>query len=129
MLEVLDPEQNASFHDNYLDIDYDLSKVLFIATANDLSAISRPLRDRMEIIEISGYIEEEKLKIAQKYLIPKALKDHGLDTVEFKFSTKAIELIIEEYTRESGVRQLEKRIAEVMRKIAWRFAQNELYRE
>ena len=126
LLEVLDPEQNATFHDNYLDIDYDLSKVLFIATANDLSAISRPLRDRMEIIEISGYIEEEKLKIAQKYLIPKALKDHGLDAVEFKFSTKAIELIIEEYTRESGVRQLEKRIAEVMRKIAWRFAQNEL---
>lgn len=119
LLEVLDPEQNTNFHDNYLDVDYDLSKVLFIATANDLSNISRPLRDRMEIIEISGYIEEEKRKIASKYLIPKALEDHGLGNKSIKFSPKAIDLIIEEYTRESGVRGLEKRIAEIMRKLAW----------
>lgn len=119
LLEVLDPEQNTAFHDNYLDIDYDLSKVLFIATANSLSEISQPLRDRMEIIEVSGYIAEEKLQIAKRHLIPTALDEHGLSDSKLKFSTKAIETIIEEYTRESGVRTLNKRIAEVMRKVAW----------
>lgn len=119
LLEVLDPEQNTAFHDNYLDVDYDLSHVLFIATANNIGAISQPLRDRMEIIEVSGYIAEEKHQIAKKHLISKEQKEHGLADYKLKFSPKAIDLIIEEYTRESGVRSLNKRIAEVMRKIAW----------
>lgn len=119
LLEVLDPEQNTSFHDNYLDVDYDLSKVLFIATANNIADISQPLRDRMEMIEVSGYIQEEKHQIAKRHLIPKERAEHGLEGYEFRFTPKAIDTIIEEYTRESGVRMLNKRIAQVMRKLAW----------
>lgn len=124
LLEVLDPEQNATFHDNYLDIDYDLSKVLFIATANNIGAISQPLRDRMELIEVSGYIAEEKMQIAKRHLIPKIAQDHGLGERNIRFTPKAIETIIEQYTRESGVRALSKKIAAIMRKIAWQEASN-----
>ncbi|MDE5883108.1 MAG: AAA family ATPase, partial [Muribaculaceae bacterium] len=118
LLEVLDPEQNSKFHDNYLDIDYDLSKILFLATANNLSDISRPLLDRMEIIEISGYIPEEKIEIAARHLVPKSLEEHGFAKNEVTFSKPALELIVNRYTRESGVRQLEKKIAKVLRKVA-----------
>ena len=121
LLEVLDPEQNTAFHDNYLDVDYDLSKVLFIATANNLSTIPRPLLDRMEIIEVSVYITEEKIEIAKRHLIPRELENTGLNTIKPKpsFSKAAIEKIIEQYTRESGVRQLEKQINKALRKIAY----------
>jgi ATP-dependent Lon protease len=122
MLEVLDPEQNFAFHDNFLDMDYDLSKVMFIATANNVGAIPAPLLDRMELIEVSGYITEEKMEIARKHLIPKELKNSGLDKSYVKFTKPAIEYIIENYTRESGVRELEKKIGKVMRKIALEFA-------
>ena len=152
LLEVLDPEQNNAFHDNYLDVDYDLSKVLFIATANDLNTIPRPLLDRMEIIEVSGYITEEKIEIAKRHLIPRELENTGLDnlqkdapeaevetetmdmfgtpvtvekpkkkkakTEKLQFTKAAIEKIIEHYTRESGVRQLEKQINKALRKMA-----------
>ena len=120
LLEVLDPEQNGAFHDNYLDVDYDLSKVLFIATANNLSTIPRPLLDRMEIIEVSGYITEEKYEIAKRHLIPRELENTGLKASSLKpsFNKAAIEKIIEQYTRESGVRQLEKQINKSLRKIA-----------
>ena len=122
LLEVLDPEQNNAFHDNYLDVDYDLSKVLFIATANNLSTIPRPLLDRMEIIEVSGYITEEKYEIAKRHLIPRELENTGLKTRSLKptFNKAAIEMIIERYTRESGVRQLEKQIDKALRKIAYK---------
>ena len=121
LLEVLDPEQNNAFHDNYLDVDYDLSKVLFIATANNLSTIPRPLLDRMEIIEVSGYITEEKIEIAKRHLIPRELKNTGLENPSMKptFNKASIEKIIEQYTRESGVRQLEKQINKALRKIAY----------
>ncbi len=121
LLEVLDPEQNNAFHDNYLDVDYDLSKVLFIATANNLSTIPRPLLDRMEVIEVSGYITEEKIEIAKRHLIPRELKNTGLDRPALKpsFNKASIEKIIEQYTRESGVRQLEKQINKALRKIAY----------
>lgn len=124
LLEVLDPEQNNAFHDNYLDLDYDLSKVLFIATANDLNTIPRPLLDRMEIINVSGYITEEKVEIAKRHLIPKELNNTGLDklSVQPKFSKAILEKIIEDYTRESGVRQLEKQINKILRKIAYKQA-------
>ncbi len=118
LLEVLDPEQNSKFHDNYLGTDYDLSKILFIATANNLSEISRPLLDRMEIIEMGGYIPEEKIEIAKRHLVPKSLEEHGFSKGEITFADDAIRLIIERYTRESGVRQLEKKIAKALRKIA-----------
>ena len=127
LLEVLDPEQNYAFHDNYLDIDYDLSKVLFIATANQTSTISPALRDRMEMIEVSGYITEEKIKIAQNHLIPKQLKEHGVKSNQIQFSDKIIEQIIQEYTRESGVRDLERKIAKVIRAIAKKIAMKEKY--
>ncbi len=122
LLEVLDPEQNNAFHDNYLDLDYDLSKVLFIATANDLGGIPRPLRDRMEIIEVSGYITEEKIEIARRHLIPKELENTGLDNhmPKVKFNKASLEKIIEQYTRESGVRQLEKQINKALRKLAYK---------
>ena len=122
LLEVLDPEQNNAFHDNYLDVDYDLSKVLFIATANNLSTIPRPLLDRMEIIEVSGYITEEKIEIAKRHLIPRELENTGQNVKGLKptFNKAAIEMIIERYTRESGVRQLEKQINKALRKIAFK---------
>lgn len=120
LLEVLDPEQNMAFHDNYLDVDYDLSKVLFIATANDLNTIPRPLLDRMEVIEVSGYITEEKTEISKRHLIPKEKENTGLDDEKrLNFSKPAIEKIIEQYTRESGVRQLEKQINKAFRKLAF----------
>lgn len=120
LLEVLDPEQNSAFHDNYLDVDYNLSKVLFIATANDLNTIPRPLLDRMEIIEVSGYITEEKTEISKRHLIPKEKCNTGLDDEKkLNFSKQAIEKIIEQYTRESGVRQLEKQINKALRKLAF----------
>ena len=122
LLEVLDPEQNNAFHDNYLDLDYDLSKVLFIATANNLSTIPKPLLDRMEIIEVSGYITEEKIEIAKRHLIPRELENTGLNAPELKptFNKAAIEMMIERYTRESGVRQLEKQVNKALRKIAFK---------
>ena len=127
LLEVLDPEQNTAFYDNYVEIEYDLSKVLFIATANSLSAIQPALRDRMEIIEINGYTVEEKIQIAVKHLIPKQLEAHGLKKGEVVFSEKLIEKIIEEYTAESGVRTLEKQIASVIRSTAKSVAMLEKY--
>ena len=120
LLEVLDPEQNSSFHDNYLDLDYDLSKVFFIATANSLQTIPRPLLDRMEVINVEGYLTEEKKEIARRHLIPKEQNeyDFGKDG-KLKFTPAAIEFIIEKYTRESGVRQLEKQIDKIFRKVAY----------
>lgn len=118
LLEVLDPEQNSHFHDNYVDIDYDLSHVMFIATANTLSTLSQPLLDRMELIDVSGYILEEKVEIAKKFLVPKQLKEHGFESKEISFPKKTLTKIVEAYTRESGVRQLEKKIAKVLRRIA-----------
>jgi len=122
LLEVLDPEQNNAFHDNYLDIDYDLSKVMFIATANNLNTISQPLLDRMELIEVSGYILEEKKEIAARHLIPKQLEAHGISKDKIKIPKKTLQIIIESYTRESGVRELDKKIAKIVRKIARRVA-------
>jgi ATP-dependent Lon protease len=125
LLEVLDPEQNEHFHDNYLDIDFDLSKVMFVATANNLSTISQPLLDRMELIEVSGYIAEEKMQIALKHLIPKQMDAHGITTDTIKFDKPAVRLIIDSYTRESGVRELEKKIAKSLRKVARKIAAEE----
>ena len=122
LLEVLDPEQNTTFHDNFLDLDYDLSKVMFIATANNLNTIPGPLLDRMELIEVSGYITEEKIEIARKHLVPKELEANGMKKDDVKFSKAALEAIIESYTRESGVRELEKKINKVLRKIARQYA-------
>ena len=127
LLEVLDPEQNSTFKDNYLEVDYDLSKVLFIATANSLDTIQGPLRDRMEIIELSGYTQEEKIQIAKKHLIPKQRKEHGLTTKDITISDKAISKIIEDYTRESGVRTLERKIGAVVRNVAKSIALEEEY--
>lgn len=118
LLEVLDPEQNSHFHDNYIDVDYDLSKVLFIATANSLQTISQPLLDRMEVIEINGYIPEEKIEIARKHLVPKQLEENGFEPREISFPKATLNKIISDYTRESGVRELEKKIGKVLRKIA-----------
>lgn len=125
LLEVLDPEQNNAFHDNYLDIDYDLSKVMFIATANNLNTISQPLLDRMELIEVSGYIMEEKVEIAAKHLVPKLMDVHGLKKGSVKFPKKTLQVIVEAYTRESGVRELDKKIAKIMRKLARKVASDE----
>ena len=124
LLEVLDPEQNTAFHDNYLDVDYDLSKAMFIATANELNTIPRPLLDRMEIIEVSGYITEEKIEIAKRHLVPRELENNGFVKVGEKptFTKAALETIIERYTRESGVRQLEKQINKSLRKMAYQMA-------
>lgn len=118
LLEVLDPEQNSTFHDNYLDVDFDLSHVMFIATANNISSISMPLRDRMEMIDVSGYLMEEKIQIAKRHLVPKQLQNHGVEAQQFNIPDNSIAFLIENYTRESGVRELDKRIAEVVRKVA-----------
>ncbi len=117
LLEVLDPEQNCHFHDNYIDVDYDLSKVLFIATANTLSTLSQPLLDRMEIIDISGYLIEEKVEIARRHLIPRIAAEHSFTSEEINFTDDALTTIIESYTSESGVRQLEKKLSSIVRKI------------
>ena len=127
LLEVLDPEQNNTFHDNYLDIDYDLSKILFIATANNLNTVSQPLLDRMELIDISGYIQEEKVEIARRHLLPKQLENHGLEKDEINIPKKTMNAIVENYTRESGVRELDKKIAKILRKIARKKASGEDY--
>jgi ATP-dependent Lon protease len=127
LLEVLDPEQNSEFHDNYVELDYDLSKVMFIATANTLSTIAPPLRDRLELIEVSGYLVEEKIEIAKRHLIPKQLENHGLKKGDVVFPKKVIEKIIDGYTRESGVRELDKKIAKVIRRIARKIAFEETY--
>ena len=127
MLEVLDPEQNNEFYDNFLEIGYDLSKVMFIATANDLSTIQPALKDRMEIINISGYTIEEKVEIARHFLLPKVLKEHGMEDKQIQLGKKEIERIIEGYTRESGVRNLEKQIAKIVRYIARSIAMEEEY--
>lgn len=127
LLEVLDPEQNTNFHDNFLDIDYDLSKVMFIATANDLSTIAPPLRDRMEIIEVSGYLLEEKREIAKRHLIPKQMDNHGIGENNIEIPDDIIDIIIEKYTRESGVRSLDKVIAKIMRQMARKVAMNKKF--
>jgi len=122
LLEVLDPEQNGTFHDNYLDIDYDLSNVLFITTANNISTIQPALLDRMELINVTGYLAEEKMEIAKKYLIPKQLEEHGIDKKALKIDKVALKAIIDEYTHESGVRGLEKQIAKIARVTAKKIA-------
>jgi ATP-dependent Lon protease len=127
LLEVLDPEQNSTFHDNYLDVDYDLSKVLFIATANSLETIPRPLLDRMELIEMTGYLQEEKEEIAKRHLIPKELANHGLKASQLKFKKEILSTIIDGYTRESGVRSLERQIATICRKVDTKLALDEEY--
>lgn len=127
LLEVLDPEQNNTFHDNYIDIDYDLSKVMFIATANNLGSISAPLLDRMEVIDISGYLTEEKIEIAHKHLVPKEAKNHGIPDDSIQINKTTLRDIIEKYTRESGVRELEKKIAKIMRKAAGKIAEDETF--
>ena len=127
LLEVLDPEQNEAFHDNYLEIDYDLSKVMFVATANSLATIQPALRDRMEIIEINGYTIEEKIQIAKKHLLPKQLKLHGLTKDKFTLSDDALEKIIDQYTRESGVRTLDKTISKMIRNVAKSIAMDEKF--
>ncbi|MBE6286667.1 MAG: endopeptidase La [Mediterranea massiliensis] len=122
LLEVLDPEQNNAFHDNFLDVDFDLSKVMFIATANNLNSIPGPLLDRMELIEVSGYITEEKIEIGHRHLVPKEMEANGVEKKALKISKNTLEAIIESYTRESGVRELEKKIGKLMRKLALKLA-------
>ena len=122
LLEVLDPEQNSAFHDNYLDCDFDLSKVMFIATANNISSIPAPLLDRMELIEVSGHLTEEKIEIAKRHLVPQQLEKLGMETSGIKVSTDAIERIIESYTRESGVRELDKKLNKLLRKLTLQYA-------
>lgn len=129
LLEVLDPEQNTTFHDNYLNLDYDLSKVLFITTANNIGTINQALRDRMEMIPLSGYLDIEKYYIAKNHLIPKQIEEHGLKEENMQFKEGAIEEIINHYTRESGVRQLDKNIAKIARRMAMKVAQNSKKKE
>lgn len=124
LLEVLDPEQNNAFHDNYLDVDFDLSKVLFIATANNLQTIPQPLLDRMELIEVSGYLTEEKIEIAHRHLVPKEMDANGLKKGDIKLPKRTLEALIEGYTRESGVRELEQKIGKIMRKVALDYARD-----
>src|SRR6056297_1557301 len=125
LLEVLDPEQNSTFHDNFLELEYDLSRVLFIATANTTAGIHPALLDRMEIIHVSGYIVEEKIEIAKRHLIPKQLQNHGIEKGMITFPKKSLETIVENYTRESGVRQLDKQIAKILRVVAKQLALDE----
>jgi len=125
LLEVLDPEQNGTFHDNYLDLDYDLSKVMFIATANNINNISPALRDRMEMIEVSGYVIEEKVEIAKRHLLPNQIVNHGLQTEHIKIQDSVLENVIGNFTRESGVRQLDKKLAKIARSVAKKIAGNE----
>jgi ATP-dependent Lon protease len=127
LLEVLDPEQNTTFHDNYLELEYDLSKVMFVATANSLNTVQPALLDRMEIIEISGYSLEEKVEIAKRHLIPKQLEEHGLKGEEVELTTEVLSKVVEEYTRESGVRSLNRQIAGLMRYVAKSVAMEEAY--
>lgn len=127
LLEVLDPEQNSTFHDNFLDMDYDLSKVMFIATANDVSSISKPLLDRMELIEISGYIPDEKIEIARRHLLPKALQEVGLKDEQLQLPKDTLAYIIDRYTKESGVRSLDQQIGKIVRKIAKKVVMEEEY--
>lgn len=127
LLEVLDPEQNSAFYDNYLELEYDLSKVLFIATANSLNTIQPALRDRMEIILVDGYSVEEKVQIGKNYLVPKQRQLHGLKAVDLRISEKTLEVLVMDYTRESGVRELDRQLASVMRSIAKRLASGETY--
>lgn len=127
LLEVLDPEQNSTFHDNFLEVDYDLSKVMFVATANNIASISAPLRDRMEMIDVSGYIQEEKIEIARRHLIPKQMENHGITKDHVKISKEVIGEVIDKYTRESGVRALDQRIAKIMRRVARKVAMEETY--
>jgi ATP-dependent Lon protease len=122
LLEVLDPEQNTKFYDNFLELDYDLSKVMFIATANNLATIQPALRDRMEIIEVNGYTTEEKIEIAKRHLIPKVIEETGINKGQLKLSDKTIEKVVEDYTRESGVRTLEKRLGKLARHVAMQVA-------
>ena len=124
LLEVLDPEQNSAFHDNYLDCDYDLSKVMFIATANNIGAIPAPLLDRMELIEVSGYLTEEKIEIGKRHLVPQQLEKLGMQDSKIRISKSGLEKIIEDYTRESGVRELDKKINKLLRKITFEYAKN-----
>ena len=127
LLEVLDPEQNGTFHDNYIDIDYDLSRVLFIATANTLETIPAPLRDRMELIEMTGYLIEEKEAIVERHILPKQLGEHGLTAGQMQLSKEATDCLIEHYTRESGVRNLERQVASLCRKVVTKIAFGEPY--
>ncbi|MBN2765698.1 MAG: endopeptidase La [Paludibacteraceae bacterium] len=127
LLEVLDPEQNTAFHDNFLDVDFDLSKVMFVATANNLNSIPRPLLDRMELIEVSGYTQEEKIEIARRHLVSKELENHGLKKDQAIISKQVMQQLIDSYTRESGVRELNRQIASLMRKIARMVASDEEY--
>ena len=127
LLEVLDPEQNSTFHDNYLDLDYDLSRVMFIATCNDLSTIQPALRDRMEIIEVSGYTIQEKIQIAKKHLLPKQIAESGLKKRDIQMPIATIEKVVEQYTNESGVRGLEKKVAKIVRNRAKEMAMEEPY--
>ena len=127
LLEVLDPEQNEAFHDNYLELDYDLSKVMFVATANSLATIQPALRDRMEIIEINGYTIEEKVQIAKNHLLPKQLKSHGLKEEQFTLSDEVLEKIVDQYTRESGVRTLDKMVSKMIRNVAKSLAMEESF--
>ena len=127
LLEVLDPEQNGEFHDNYIDLDYDLSRVMFIATANTLSTIHPALRDRLELIDVSGYLLEEKIEIAKRHLVSRQLENHGMTKDDVKFTKEAFIRLIEDYTRESGVREMDKQIAKVIRRVARKKAFGEEY--